>query len=819
MTDLFAAYAEIALMAPIYTPYTYGVPPEMAGRLATGSRVVVPIGRSHANGVVLGVTSEPPAGVTCKGIISLVDEKPLVDAPRIHLAQWLARYYFAPPGECLRLFFPPGSYVGTTFAYRITAAGRTHLNRSRPPLRFTEKVLKLIAGHTAITRQEIGRTITSRNLDRVLSNLEKDGHIQRESVVLGARTGFRRVYFIELRDDTVDPTAYPSRQQALLHYMLTHQGPLPLSRAIHGSDTAHDVARALEKKGLIRIFTEESHRDPFLDYDPSEMENHVLTPPQVEAIRRISTGVEARQAGHFLLFGVTGSGKTQVYIEIIKKVLTQGRTALVLVPEIALTPILTRRFMAHFQDELAILHSMLSDGERHDQWFRIHRREARVVIGTRSALFAPLAELGLVIIDEEHDGSYKQSETPRYHAREVAKELTRMYDAVLVLGSATPALESYHAATETSDMELLELPERILNRPLPEVKVIDLAQEFERHGKSIILAGEVHRAIAERMRSREQVMVLLNRRGFSSLLLCRRCGATVICDHCSISMTYHHREKKLLCHYCGGMKNCPDECAECGSRYIHFLGTGTEKLEQLFRARFPGRRVERFDRDTTRKRGSMKEILERFEQRQIDLLVGTQMIAKGHDFPGVTLVVVLSTDTSLRIPDFRSAERTFQLLTQVAGRSGRGDTPGEVYLQTYYPNHYAVRLARAQDYPRFYQAEVFFRRQFFYPPFARLVYLGFRDKDNDKAARLASRSAVLLRSIIRRHDWSRQFRILGPAPALLEKIRDEYRYSLLIRCLDSENLFEFLSEFRQECAANNIPFQRIILDVDPLDLT
>jgi len=819
MTDPFVAYAEIALMAPIYAPYTYGVPPDMAGRLKSGSRVVVPVGRSHANGVVVGLRDEPPAGVTCKPVLSLVDETPLVDASRIHLAQWLARYYFAPPGECLRLFFPPGSYVGTTFAYHITAAGRRHLNHTPPPLRFTEKVLKLIAGHPAVTRQELGQTISSPNLDRVLTHLEKDGHIRRESVVLGARTGFRRVYFIELLDDTVVPATYPVRQQALLHFLLTHQGPLPLSRAVNESGTAHDVARALEKKGLVRLFTQETHRDPFLDYDPPEMEHHVLTPPQAEAIGRISAPLEARRVAHFLLFGVTGSGKTQVYIEIIKKVLARGRTALVLVPEIALTPILTRRFMTHFQDELAILHSMLSDGERHDQWFRIYRREARVVIGTRSALFAPLADLGLVIIDEEHDGSYKQSETPRYHARDVARQLTRMHDAVLVLGSATPALESYHAATETGEMELLQLPERILNRPLPTVSVIDLAQEFERHGKSIILAGEVHRAIAERMRRREQVMVLLNRRGFASLLLCRRCGATVVCDHCSISMTYHHEEKKLLCHYCGGMKNCPEECAECGSRYIHYLGTGTEKLEQLFRARFPGRRVERFDRDTTRKRGTMKEILERFEKHQIDLLVGTQMIAKGHDFPGVTLVVVLSTDTSLRIPDFRSAERTFQLLTQVAGRSGRGATPGEVFIQTYYPNHYSVRLARAQNYPLFYQEEVFFRRQFFYPPFARLVYLGFRDKDQPKVARLASRSAELLRSIIRRRNWSRQFRILGPAPALLEKIRDEYRYSILIRCLDSENLYDFLTEFRQECSSSRLPFQRIVLDVDPLELT
>lgn len=809
---------QVALLAPLYQNYTYSVPADLAAAARPGCRVVAPLGGRHANGVIVAATATPPVGVTLKEILEVVDEEPLVDPPRLELAQWIAHRYFAPPGECIRLFFPPGSYVDATFAYFPAMAGRGRAVSSSASPTFQDKLLALVAARPGVTGTAIRREIQAPGLERALASLEKRGLIRKESRVLGARTGFRQVYEVELLRPDVEPAPFPVRQRSLLEFLRTHQGPLPLGRVLHESGAPRNVARSLEKKGLLRIYQRESYRSPFDGYADLAPERLTLTPAQAEVVERIRSTIGTDEPGQFLLFGVTGSGKTQVYIELIQAALARGRTALVLVPEISLTPAMTRRFLSHFGPDLAILHSMLSDGERHDQWFRVRRGQAHVVIGTRSALFAPLNQPGVIILDEEHDSSYKQDETPRYHARDIARHWAARSGATLVLGSATPSVESFHAAVEAGELELLELPERILNRPLPVVRLVDMSQEFNRYGKNVILAGEVYKAVAERMKRREQVMVLLNRRGFAPVLLCRKCGHTFTCVHCNISLTYHHGDQRLLCHYCGYLQARPEVCPECGSVHLFYLGAGTEKLEEIFRLRFPGRTVERFDRDTTRRRGSMKEILDRFDRREIDLLVGTQMIAKGHDFPAVTLVVVLSTDTSLRIPDFRSAERTFQLLTQVAGRSGRGTVPGDVYIQTYFPNHYAVQHARSQDYRRFYEREAGFRRQLFYPPYTRLVFLVIRDRKEARARRVAERAGKHLRAAIGAHGNPAVLRVLGPAPALLEKIKDEFRFSILIRCLNMDGLYEVLSDFRRRCLDDKLPFQRITIDVDPTDL-
>ncbi|HQF86429.1 MAG TPA: primosomal protein N' [Acidobacteriota bacterium] len=810
-------YAAVALFAPVFQDYTYAIPPAMAAA-RPGCRVVVPLGGGHANGVITAVADAPPPGVErIRDLLSLVDPEPLIDPPRVELARWISHHYFAPPGDCLRLFFPPGSYVDATFSYRITPAGEARLAAAADKA-FQDKLLALIRRSPGIDRKEIGRVMPARFLDRVLANLERNGWVARESRVLGARTGFRRVLFVELADPAADPAAYPKRQRAVIEFLRSHQGPLPLARVVAETGVPHDVMRRLQAKGVLRIEAAESYRDPFAGYRARETEALVLTAAQRAAVDRIRGDLDAGRPGQYLVLGVTGSGKTQVYIELIHDTLRRGRTALMLVPEISLTPALTQRFMTHFGGRLAILHSMLSDGERHDQWFRIHRGEADVVIGTRSALFAPLAAPGVIILDEEHDASYKQDESPRYHAREAARAWARQCGAALVLGSATPSLESYHAATEAGAMTLLELPERILNRPLPDVAIVDMVREFERFGRNVIVAGEIYKAIADRMHRGEQVMVLLNRRGFAPVVTCRKCGETVLCAHCDIAMTFHQAERQLMCHYCGFLRPVPDTCPACGSGHLFLLGLGTEKLVEVFRERFPGRRVVRFDRDTTRQKGSMKEILDRFERREIDLLVGTQMIAKGHDFPAVTLVVVLSTDTSLRIPDFRSAERTFQLLTQVAGRSGRGDTPGRVFIQTYYPNHYAVRLARQQDYPAFYRQEMEFRRRLHFPPVARLVFLAVKDKRREKAEAIARAAGEHLRAAIAERGLATALRVQGPVPALLEKIKDDFRWSLLVRCLSTDGLPEVLLDFRRRCLDARLPFAQIAVDVDPLDL-
>lgn len=808
----------VALFAPVHIQYTYRPPGDAPSDAQPGCRVVVPFGNRHANGIVTGFADSAPEGVPLKAVVTVVDREPVLDGAQLELGEWMARRWFTPPGECYNLFFPPGSSVDTTYAYSPTAAG---IAWTSPPGRtpFRDKVLALVRARPGSLKHELARLIPAPGLDRALSDLEKAGLLCRELRVGGSRTGFRQVRFLDLVSPSVDPSAFPARQRAALEFIRSHETPLPVFRVVREAGVGHDVVKALEKKGVLRVFTGEDYRDPFRHYEARETEDFTLTTHQREAVRRIGERIRQRAHGKFLMLGVTGSGKTQVYIELIGEALSKGRTAVMLVPEIALTPALTRRFLTHFGSRLALFHSMLSEGERHDQWHRLRRGEARVVVGTRSALFAPLKDPGVVILDEEHDGSYKQDETPRYHARDVAARWAELTGAALVLGSATPAVESFHGAVESGRYELVELPERILSRPLPEVHVVDLAVEFQRFGKGIVIAGSAFRSISDRMRDGEQVMVLLNRRGFSPLLLCRKCGNTLLCAHCNISMTYHAGENRMLCHYCGFVRPVPGSCPDCGSAYLQYIGLGTEKLQELFSRKFPGKRVERFDRDTTRERGSMKAILERFERREIDLLVGTQMIAKGHDFPGVTLVVVLSTDISLRIADFRSAERTFQLLTQVAGRSGRGETPGEVYIQTYYPNHYAVRFARCQDYRQFYTEEIRFRKRLLYPPFSRIVFMTFSGRSETEARRLAEGAGARLREVIRERGLERDLRVVGPVPAFLEKIKDAYRFSLMVRCFRDEGLHDALIAFRDRCARAKLNWRMVTVDVDPMTLS
>ncbi len=810
----------VSVFAPFHTSFTYREPLRLQGRVRPGARVVVPFGGRHLGGVATSFPSRAPDGVVLKEILAVTDDEPVLDGLRLELADWMTHRWLIPPGECLNLFLPPGSAVETSYAYFPSreAAPPTAAGKHDKTL-FRDKVLALIRTRPGILRKEIARIIPAAAVDRALAELEKRGEIVREARVEGARTRFKTLRFVDIVQPAPDPSAFPARQKAVLEYLLSHETPIPAALLLRAAGAGGEVLKALEKKKALQVFTRDEYRDPFKHFEPREREEFDLTHDQAEAVRRMGEFIQEGRHGKFLLFGVTGSGKTLVYIRLIEKALARGRTAVMLVPEIALTPALTRRLLGHFGTRLALFHSMLSDGERHDQWHRVNRGEASVVVGTRSAIFTPLRRPGVVILDEEHDPSYKQDENPRYHAREVAARWAELTGAALVLGSATPSVESFHAAVEQDRYTLLELPQRVMARPLPRVEVVDLAVEFQRFGKGIVLAGCAFRAIGDRMAAGEQVMVLLNRRGFAPLLLCRKCGNTLLCQHCNVSMTFHASENRMLCHHCGFVRPVPTVCEECGSNFIQQMGVGTEKLQSLFQQRFPGKCVERFDRDTTRERGAMKSILERFEKREIDLLVGTQMIAKGHDFPGVTLVVVLSTDISLRIADFRSAERTFQLLTQVAGRSGRGDTPGEVFIQTYYPNHYAVRLARNQDYRSFYHEEILFRQRLRYPPFARVVLVVFTGSSEAEVSSLAKAAGNLLREAIRAQRQEAAMRCVGPVPALFEKIKDSFRWSMLVRCFADEPVYPVLRAFHESCAAARLPMKSISIDVDPVSLS
>ncbi len=529
---------------------------------------------------------------------------------------------------------------------------------------------------------------------------------------------------------------------------------------------------------------------------------------QQEALQRIQESVNARKFSGMLLHGVTGSGKTAVYLAGMRSVLDAGRSAILLVPEIGLTPAVAADLRQIFGDRVAILHSALSDQERAEQWHRIKRGDARIVVGTRSAVFAPVTDLALIIVDEEQDSSYKQEETPRYHARDVAVMRAKMANAVVVLGSATPSLESYFNAKKNK-YRLLELPDRVEQRPLPEVEIIDMRQEFQETGQEQVISRRLAQEIRERLDRKEQVMVLLNRRGYSPLVLCRTCGKVLECKNCAIALTHHKRSHRMECHYCGYVAAIPKACVHCDSEYVYFLGTGSEKLEELLHGMFPQARIGRLDRDTVRGREDFERALNALNEGELDLLVGTQMIAKGHDIHGVTLVGVVGADAALGFPDFRAAERTFQLLTQVAGRAGRGQTPGKVILQTYFQEHYAVHYAATHDFSGFYDKELRFRSWMHYPPYSALANVLVRSDKLDEALEW---SGVLGKWFEKtRHEGTR---VLGPAAAPIVRLKRDYRYHFVLKSSSREKLNALLRSMLAYASQQKIPRTQVIVDVD-----
>ncbi len=528
--------------------------------------------------------------------------------------------------------------------------------------------------------------------------------------------------------------------------------------------------------------------------------------------RALGTIIPNDRFNTVLLHGVTGSGKTEIYLRAVEHFLRAGKTALVLVPEIGLTPQLRERFENRFGSRLALLHSSLTRKQRIEEWLRIYTGNAPIVIGTRSALFAPLEDVGLIVVDEEHEGSFKQEEMPRYHARDSAIMRAKMAGALVVLGSATPSMESFRNA-ELGRYSYVQLPVRVEDRPLPEVEIVNMRDEYVRQGKQALFSTRLLNALEDRLEGGEQTMILLNRRGYSMFLLCRRCGYAFTCDACSVSMTYHRSINRLLCHYCGSTRQPDATCPECSSEYIHYIGEGTEQVELRLREVLDGARIGRIDRDTMRHVRDYDRLLGQFRAGELDVLVGTQMIAKGHDFPRVTLVGVIAADAALSLPDFRAAERTFQLLTQVAGRSGRGDSPGEVVIQSYFPDHYSFQLAATHRFEEFYAREVHFRKAMFYPPFTSLVSVMVLDRSREKARVFAQEISDFLDGL-----RTRSIRILGPAAAPLEKLKRTYRHQLLIKSASRADLHSALGRLRTHLEEQKTSPTKVIIDVDPVSL-
>lgn len=745
---------DVALPLPVQSAFSYRVPGE--GPLPErGVRVVVPFGARRVIGMVTGPSATPPESL--KDVLDVVDEAPLPPPPLLDLVDWMAGYYLAPPGECCRLIVPPAGIRASRAVARLrdgALAEGTVADALRagpvPVSTLAHRLGKDPAGQLARLRRA--------NLVDVAQDLRAQG--------------FRSVRMAVLAEGGGAPPG-GAAQRAVLERLREAGGRLAVADLVRDRPSWRGAVQRLAAGGAVRIEEERTVRTPDVLEGGTA---RVLEPTadQAGVLAEILPAVSGGGYVPFLLHGVTGSGKTEVYFRAAEAALAGGRSALLLVPEIALTPLLVRAASARFGSEVAVLHSELSMGERHDQWWRIREGEARVVIGARSAVFAPLTEVGLIVVDEEHEGSYKQDESPRYHGRDVAVMRARLEGATVVLGSATPSLESHRNALRGKYRRLV-LGRRIGSQGAPRVEIVDRRAVLKAGGDPI-LTPPLLSALGETLARREQALLLLNRRGYATSLLCRECGQQASCPNCSVLLTLHQRGHRVLCHYCGHQSNAPAACGSCRGAYLVLAGYGTEKVVEAVKAAVPQARVDRLDRDRASRRGEVARVLASFEAGEIDVLVGTQMIAKGHDFPRVTLVGVVDADVGLGLPDFRSAERTFQLLTQVSGRAGRAELAGLVILQSHLPDHYALELACAQDYDTFYVREMEFRQTMGYPPTTALVNVIVRSRDPQEGAQAADRLARRLRQ-----DAARQYRVLGPASAPLARLRQEHRFQVLLK--------------------------------------
>jgi primosomal protein N' (replication factor Y) (superfamily II helicase) len=832
-----STFCNVALAVPLRTTFTYAVPEQLRAAVQPGVRVLVPFRQKSLVGVVVNLPDRAPERTKIREISKVLDVIPALTPALIELGYWIAGYYLAPVGEVFRAMLPPVTELRAQQQITITAAGRQLVESTSSTLgeEFAAEEIallsKLIAKHGILPASTLEKSGLS---SAVLQRLARRGLVEVRHSLLARKQKTQtilawRTEDSQKRENGIDAPGekrirplqgkalekFKEQSRRVRELLEAERGPLPLPQVLKLVDLSRGAVERMLACGLLYNWEEpiDPAEDPFdVGYAPPA---HDLNADQDMALKRIRARFELGEFGVQLLYGVTGSGKTEVYLRAIQETLARQKTALVLVPEIALTLWIGRQCRAWFGarfEGVAVLHSALTDVERAREWWRVRNGEARVVVGTRSAVFAPLERLGLIIVDEEQENSYKQEETPRYHGRDVAIVRAKMENAVALLGSATPSLESYYHGT-TGKYELLTLGSRVENRALAKVEVVDLREEFQQTHQASSISAKLRAGIQECLANGTQALVLINRRGYSWSVLCRSCGASVQCANCSISMTYHKNRNRLECHYCGFVAQTPKNCPKCDSKYVYFFGEGSEHLEERLRKEFPTARIARLDRDTTRTKRQYQETLGAFAGGALDILVGTQMLAKGHDFQRVTLVGVISADGLLSMPDFRAAERTFQLLTQVAGRAGRGELHGRVLIQTYYPEHYAIQDAVKQDYLAFFERETNFRRTMGYPPFTSLANVIVRDTNLEKAIR-----------------WSRQLweylsphngngvRILGPATAPLARLKKEYRFQFLLKSPKRSVLTKLLAGALDHCEAHEIPDTAVIVDMDPLSL-
>jgi len=829
------AYCEVALPVPLDHTFTYGVRLDQLPR--RGARVIVPFRNEKLIGVVTATEAKAPPGFEVRYLEAVLDDEPLLSEHLLELGAWAAQYYLAPLGEVLRSMLPLTAEVRRTVYYRIADLGRdvfaasidgdqrkgTAKPRSRRPQKLSReaqdierRVLERLASGEPIKVSTL-RTATSASLP-LLAGMVRKKWIARETAA-AERDARRMERFAVLVPDTRLPTL-TGKQQAILAELAAGSGELPLAE-LRRRDLPSSTLQTLVRRGLVRI--EERPEQFRLGGLPPTAAPFALNAAQNGVLASLTAALGAFRP--FLLYGVTGSGKTAVYLAAMQKALDRGLSSILLVPEIGLTPQTAGLLDAAFGQKVALLHSALTPEERSEQWRRIRRGEAPIVVGTRSAIFAAAPNLGLILVDEEHDQSYKQEETPRYNARDVAVMRAKLAGAVVVMGSATPSLESWHNA-ERGKYTRIELRDRVMNRPLPEVELIDMRREFQETGKDQLFSRSLVAQTKAALERGEQALILLNRRGYSFAVMCRACGEKLDCMNCAIALTHHKaaledlREarvgQRLECHYCGYKRSVPARCPKCDSEHLYYLGAGSQQGEERLQEIFPGARIGRMDRDTVRGRADLERLLARLHSGEINLLVGTQMIAKGHDIHNVTLVGVVGCDHALSLPDFRAAERVFQLMTQVSGRAGRGELPGRVVVQTYYPDHYAILAATSHDYTAFAERELKYRRWMHYPPFGVLANVLVQSQKMEEAAGWA---ALLGKSLLQNQTRPEGgVRLLGPCTAPIARIKGVYRFHMIVKSASRKALNETLRGMLVRAGEVGIPRRNLIVDVDALRL-
>jgi primosomal protein N' (replication factor Y) len=822
-------FVEVALPLPVPRTFTYAVPPALRAAARPGARVLVPFANREKIGWIDRVVETAERPERAKPISAVLDAQPSATNTILRLSRWIADYYLAPLGQVIRTALPAG----------LTDSSTDFVSLAREPegIELSPQEQKLVAwlagreGPQPLPR--VRRELGERAWWPTIRRLEAEGvvRVDTEGPRVEPPVRTRRVIRIARELPTLlarEEAFGRAKRQREAYEMIEGLGGRAESAHLQEAlGFSPEVIRQLVKKGLVETEDEVVPRDPYAAMPAGEAPRLTPTEAQAGVIHTLVQASRTRKPGTFLLRGVTGSGKTLVYIELLREVVDrQGKTAIVLVPEISLTPQTVGRFKAVFGDRVAVLHSALSDGERYDEWRSLRAGEKRIVVGARSAIFAPLDNLGAVIVDEEHEGSYKQAEAPRYHAREVAVVRSMIEGAVCVLGSATPSLESWTNA-KAGKYNLVELPERVGGQPLPPIRVIDLKAERKRVKAStgplqepgpVVLADILVEAVRERIKRGEQTILLLNRRGYATFVQCRECGLVWHCPQCNVSLTYHRRRARLTCHYCLHEEASPTICAACGSGDLSFKGVGTEQVERSVEEAFPAARIARMDVDTTGGKWAHHTILGRVERGEVDILLGTQMIAKGLDFPNVTLVGVINADTGINLPDFRATERTFQLLTQVAGRAGRGPKGGEVFIQTALPNHYAIESATEHDFVGFAERELETRREPAYPPFSRLVNVVISGLDEQATQEAAVAAADWVSGLLTSRGV-KGVALVGPAPCPIDRIRARWRWHFILRGTSPKTLGKvarYLFE-RYSMPANKAEL-RIALDRDPVAL-